>query len=46
MELGHIRVCDYLHAFSGRKELFRDITHLNLRGAKEFTGLINREILS
>ena len=44
--LGSIHIYDYLDAFSGRRELFRDTTHLNSNGAEEFTKLINRDILN
>lgn len=42
---GEITVYDYVARFAERRELFFDWEHLNEAGAREFTELINRELL-
>lgn len=42
---GRITVFDYLDTYCGKRELFREITHLNTHGAAEFTKQINHDIL-
>jgi len=44
-EIGSVRVFDYMDRFAERRELFFDFAHLNDAGAREFTELINRELL-
>lgn len=44
-EIGEITVFDYAYRFAEQREFFADIRHLNEAGAREFTELINREVL-
>lgn len=40
-----VKPCDYSEDYASRRELFCDLTHLNLTGAGDFTSLINRTVL-
>lgn len=40
-----MRLFDYIDIFHNRNDYFSDVIHLNYYGAKNFTDLINREIL-
>lgn len=40
-----IKVFDYADAFTDRKEYFRTVTNLNVKGRLAFTDLINRDLL-
>ncbi|MDE7242728.1 MAG: hypothetical protein K2O18_01950 [Oscillospiraceae bacterium] len=39
------KIFDYAGFFADRPEVFMDLTHLNTRGAEEFTEIINSDIL-
>lgn len=40
-----IKVFDYADAFADRKEYFRTVTNLNVKGGLAFTDLISRDLL-
>ncbi len=44
-EIGRVTVYDYANRFAGRRDFFRNWSHLNAAGAVEFTELINKELL-
>lgn len=43
--VGDVKIYDYADKFADEVECFRDLTHLNIKGGKKFTELLNKEIL-
>ncbi len=43
---GEIQVLDCSESFEGNRESFMDLTHLNSKGAEEFTKMVNKAILA